>query len=260
MSNNALLEARGITRYFSSDFWNSRKFLAVDHVDVDVKKGECLGIIGESGCGKSTLARILCGLLTANDGSIRFQGETLNGKNAFQARRFRSQLQMIFQNPQQTFNPREKLIRAMMEPIRNFKLASTKEEGLELIRSMLETVGITQDQLQRYPHEISGGQAQRIAIARALMVNPQLVVADEITSMLDVSVQAQIVRLLLKEKEKRNLAVIFISHDLEVIQAVCESVIVMQQGRIVERGSAEQIFRNPKAEFTRFLLDSYIPV
>ena len=239
-----LLEVHEITKKFTLNFWGNRKITAVDHVSFELEAGECLGVI--------------CGLLPYDSGEIVFQGERLGKKT--DKKKLHRQMQMIFQYPQQAFNPKEKLIHAVREPIHNFRLASGEMEEKALIGKMLDSVGITWDQLERYPHEISGGQAQRLAIARALVMNPQLLIADEVTSMLDVSVQAQILNILVTEQKKRNLGMLFVSHDLEVIRAICDRVMVMKKGKILEQGKTEEVFGNPQSDFTKYLLKSYIKV
>ena len=253
-----LLEVHGITKKFVLNFWENRKITAVDQVSFELEAGECLGGIGESGCGKSTLGRMICGLIPCDSGNILFQGEKLGKKT--KKKELRRQMQMVFQYPQQAFNPKEKLIHAVREPIRNFQLASSEMEEKTLISEMIDSVGVTWDQLERYPHEISGGQAQRLAIARSLVMNPQLLIADEVTSMLDVSVQAQILNILVREQKKRNLGMLFVSHDLEVIRAICDKVMVMKNGKILEQGKTEKVFGNPQSDFTKYLLKSYINI
>lgn len=255
-----LLEVQELTKYFSSDFFGKKKQAAVDHVNFSLKEGECLGLIGESGCGKSTIGKMIAGLLKPDEGSILFEGQRTDCCKERELRGLRRDLQIVFQYPQQAFNPKEKLIHAVREPIRNFGLAADAQEEERIIDEMISSVGITADQLNRYPHEISGGQAQRIAIARSLVLNPKLLIADEVTSMLDVSVQAQILNILMSEQKKRHLGMIFISHDLEVIRAVCDRIIVMKEGKIVEEGAVEAVFHKPQESFTRYLLNSYIEI
>lgn len=253
-----LLKVEGLTKYYASSLWGNKKTMVVDHVNFALEQGECLGLIGESGCGKSTIGRMISRLIPADAGEVWFQGNRINQCRGKELRALRRKLQIVFQYPQQAFNPKEKLIHAVREPVRNYHLAENKSQEDRLIDQMIESVGITRDQLERYPHEISGGQAQRLAIARALALQPSLLIADEVTSMLDVSVQAQVLQMLLEARQKRNMALLFISHDLDVVRAFCDRVLVMHRGKILEEGPTEEVILHPKEDDTKRLVASVL--
>ncbi len=240
-----LLQAYNISKEYKMGIWSNKKIKAVDNFSIEVKNSESIGLIGQSGCGKSTVARIITKLINPTKGEILFNGKNIVSLNKREIFNLRKDLQIIFQNPQQTFNPRTKIYNIIAEPLRLHSLVKNKEEEKKKILEIIDIVGITKDQLDRYPHEISGGQAQRIAISRVLALNPKLVVADEPTSMLDVSVQAQILSLFKEIKKERNMAMIFISHDLDVVKEMCENVIVMKEGKIIEECSSRSIYNYP---------------
>lgn len=240
-----LLKAYNVSKDYKTGIWSNKKIKAVDNFSIEVKKGESIGLIGQSGCGKSTVARIITRLINPTKGEILFDGKNILSLNKRETFNLRKDLQIIFQNPQQTFNPRFKIYNVIAEPLRLYSLVENKDEEKKKILEIIDTVGITRDQLDRYPHEISGGQAQRIAISRVLALNPKLIVADEPTSMLDVSVQAQILSLFKEIRKERNMGMIFISHDLDVVKEMCENVIVMKEGKIVEECSSSNMYSYP---------------
>lgn len=250
-----MLEVSHLSKIYTSGFWGNKRVEAVKDISFHVGEGEIFGLIGESGSGKTTLARMIGGFLKPSSGEINFGGHDLVKAGAMEWYELRHQLQFVFQHPQMTFHPRRDIYFACAEPIRLYHLDRHISEK-EMVRHMLHRVGIPEDQWHKYPHEISGGQAQRIAIARALSLNPKLLICDEPTSMLDVSVQAQILRLLLRANEKYHVAMLFISHDLDVIRAVCRRVAVMYQGEIVEMGTVEEVFGNPQHDYTKKLLSA----
>ena len=254
-----MLEVRHLNKTYLSGFFGKRKAEAVRDVSFRIEDGEIFGLIGESGSGKTTITRMIAGLLKPTSGSIIYEGQDLVRANARAWHGLRREIQVVFQHPQMTFHPRKDIYFACAEPIRLYHLDRHKSEK-EMIGHMMGRVGIPEDQWHKYPHEISGGQAQRIAIARALALNPKLLICDEPTSMLDVSVQAQILRLLLRANEKYHVAMLFISHDLEVIQAVCQRVAVMYEGEIVEMGTVDEVFNHPKHTYTKKLLAAHMPV
>lgn len=225
---------------------------AVDNVSLDVFKGETVGIVGESGCGKSTLARMLAGISGANGGEFLYKGQDYSSflRNAADALK----VQMIFQDPQSSINPRLRVIDIIGEaPVAHGLIRRDQKEAYVL--QFLEKVGLSPEFLHRYPHQFSGGQRQRIGIARALAVNPELLICDESVAALDVSVQAQIINLFMQIKADFGLTMLFISHDLGVIRHLCDRVMVMYLGRVVEVARTEELFANPRHPYTRMLLD-----
>ena len=239
---------------------------AVDGLTFDIREGETLGLVGESGCGKSTLGRAMLRLIESSSGSVSYRGTPLSSLSASQMRALRPKLQIIFQDPYSSLNPRITIGEAIYEPLRvhrvkggqcvedsnNAHVLSTKERVLELMRH----VGLDPDWYNRYPHELSGGQRQRVCIARALVLQPELVVCDESVSALDVSVQAQVINLLNDLKERYHYTYLFITHDLAVAQYISDRIMVMQRGRIVESGTADEVFGNPQTDYTRSLLEA----
>jgi oligopeptide transport system ATP-binding protein len=231
---------------------------AVDGVSFVLRKGETLGLVGESGCGKSTLGRALNRLEEPTDGTVLFQGKDLahaSGKDLFRLRR---DIQMIFQDPYSSLNPRMTIGEIVREPLLVHRVG-TKAEQVEKVRELLEIVGLPGDMLGRYPHEFSGGQRQRVGLARALTLEPKLVIADEPVSALDVSVQSQVLNLMVRLQRERGLTYVFISHDLSVVEYISDVIGIMYLGRIVEVGSVETIFERAAHPYTRALIEA-IPV
>lgn len=228
---------------------------AVDGIDVTVTRGQTLGIVGESGSGKSTLARALLRLEKSN-GPIRFKGQDIQTLSGKELRPLRKEMQIVFQDPFGSLSPRMSVAQIVGEGLEVHKLANTDKERRALVADVLDEVGLSPDMMDRYPHEFSGGQRQRISIARALVLKPDVIALDEPTSALDVSVQAQIVDLLRDLQKKHNLAYLFISHDLKVVRALAHDVLVMQKGRMVEHGPADQIFDNPREVYTQALMNA----
>ncbi|GGX55641.1 peptide ABC transporter ATP-binding protein [Saccharospirillum salsuginis] len=228
---------------------------ALDGIDFSVEAGKTLAVVGESGCGKSTLARLLTMIERPTTGELNFDGTNLLTLDRETARELRQRIQIIFQNPYGSLNPRKKVGTILEEPlVINTKLS--KEERKEKAISLLQKVGLKPEHYDRYPHMFSGGQRQRIAIARGLMMNPKVVVADEPVSALDVSVQAQVLNLMMDLQKELGLAYVFISHDLSVVEHIADKVLVMYLGKVVEYGSTEQIFGTPQHPYTRALLSS----
>ena len=272
-----LVEVDGLTKHFQngngmlsglslgseSDGWlpiefDSQRVRAVDDVSFDIKKGETLGLVGESGCGKSTLARTVLRLIEPTDGSVYFKGEDLAGLESGELRTRRKDIQMIFQDPQSSLDPRMKVGPIVEEPMRAHGMLD--EAGREArARELLEKVGLDPQHYNRYPHEFSGGQRQRVNLARALSVNPDFIVCDEPVSALDVSIQAQVLNTMNELQEEFGLTFLFIAHDLSVIRHISDRVAVMYLGQIVELADKEELFENPQHPYTRALLDS-IPV
>ncbi|TDO33532.1 peptide/nickel transport system ATP-binding protein [Kribbella sp. VKM Ac-2527] len=228
-------------------------FTAVDQVSFDVALGETLAIVGESGSGKSTTARIAARLLDPTSGSVEFEGEDISRATGKDLARFRNDVQVVFQDPFSSLNPRYTVERIVTAPL-TYQGIAPKGGRRAFTRELMERVGLNPDHSQRYPAQFSGGQAQRIGIARALAVNPKLVICDEAVSALDVSIQAQVIKLLMRLQRESGFSYIFIAHDLAVVRQLSHRVAVMSKGRIVELGSRDQVFGEPRDEYTKTLL------
>ncbi len=230
---------------------------AVDGVSLDVKKGEVLGIVGESGCGKSTLGKAVCKLIHVTGGQIILNGKDISDVPEKELRPYRKQIQMIFQDPYASLNPRMTVHDIIAEPMIIHKMYNTREEIDAKVVELLNEVGMDAYHAQRYPHEFSGGQRQRIGIARALATEPDLIIADEPVSALDVSIQSQVLNLLSKLMRERNLTMIFIAHDLAVVEHISNRVVVMYLGKVVETGSRDELYKNPLHPYSQALLDAH---
>ncbi len=255
----AHLEIRDLRTHFSKRkgglFGGHKETIrAVDGVSLTLRKGEILGLVGESGCGKSTLSRTVMQLIPPTSGSILLDGTELTTLPGHEVRRRRLDFQMIFQDPYASLNPRMTVSATLREAIRRRHPKAAGDDLSRRIAELMETVGLDPKFQRKYPHEFSGGQRQRIAIARALAPEPKLVIADEPVSALDVSIQSQILNLLKKLRRELELTMIFISHDLGVVRYLADRILVMYQGKIVEEGEPEALFRNPKEEYTKRLL------
>ncbi|QYR68311.1 ABC transporter ATP-binding protein [Fusobacterium animalis] len=246
-----LLIIENISKTFKVD--KNKELQALKNINIRLKKGECIGIVGESGCGKSTLARIIVGIERKTSGKIIFDNKEIEGISKTK------DIQMIFQNPLSSFNPRMKIVDYMWEPLRNyFKLS--KKDSIPFIKKSLIDVGLDENALEKYPHEFSGGQLQRITIARAVIIKPKLIVCDEITSALDVSVQKQILELLKKLQKDLDLSYLFIGHDLAVVQDISQKIVVMYMGEIVEELDSIDLKSKAKHPYTKLLLSSVFEV
>ncbi len=257
-----LLEVRDIKKHFpiQQGFLSRRVKVvhAVDGVSFDIAPGEVLGLVGESGCGKSTTGRLVLRLIEPTSGTIRFQGEDLLAADRRRLRELRREIQIIFQDPYASLNPRMRIGAIIEEPLIIHKIGDTTQRRRR-VRELIERVGLGPDVLHRYPHEFSGGQRQRIGIARALALEPRLIVADEPVSSLDVSIQAQVINLLEDLQEEYRLSLLFIAHDLNMVRHISDRVAVMYLGQIVELAVSESIYLRPKHPYTEALLRS-IPV
>ena len=246
----SMLEVKGLNKSFLLPDGNLLH--AVNDVSFEERKGSFLGLVGESGCGKSTIAKLLVGLLAKDFGEIFINGEK---KEKFD-KDYYKKIQMIFQMPQDSFNPRQRLKDCLITVQTNFGVE--KETAKSRVEQLLSMVCLPSEYANKYPVRMSGGECQRAAISRALAIEPEILICDEVTSALDVSVQAQVVELLRKLQREKKLTVIFITHDLALAGGLCDSIMVMDSGRIVERGTADEVLKSPKQEYTKRLLDAVL--
>ena len=262
-SNKPLLEVKNLKSYYikKKNFFGktTEYFKAVEDVSFDIYPGETLGLVGESGCGKSTLGRTLIKLMKPHAGSVFYEGTDVLNCPKSQLKALRKKMQIIFQDPYSSLNPRMTIGQAIVEPMQVHNLFDSDNQRCEKAINLLEKVSLSAEHFNRYPHQFSGGQRQRICIARALAVEPQLIICDESVSALDVSVQASVINLLKDLQLKYNLTYLFISHDLAVVQYISDRILVMNEGKIVDRGTSEEIFKSSQNDFTRNLIDA-IPV
>ncbi|WP_079509123.1 ABC transporter ATP-binding protein [Mesobacillus jeotgali] len=257
MKNEVLLSVRDLKKHFSMG--KNEILKAVDGISFDIYKGETFGLVGESGCGKSTAGRTMIGLYDITDGEIIFNGKNVHSLSEKEKFHFHKQMQMIFQDPYASLNPRSTVKEIIAEPMEVHGLYPNKKERLERIYQLLEGVGLNRDHANRYPHEFSGGQRQRIGIARALALDPDFIIADEPISALDVSVQAQVVNLLKRLQEEKGLTYLFIAHDLSMVKQISSRIGVMYLGHIVELTASSQLYKKPLHPYTQALL-SAIPI
>ena len=250
---DTILKAEHLTKTFIS---GKRALMAVDDVSFELKQGECLGIVGESGSGKSTIAKMITHLESITKGKIFLRGRDITNAKGKELREIYRDIQMVFQMPMESFDPRCTLGDGIGESLRNMGL--NQSETRRKVEKLLEKCGLEKEYADRYPHQVSGGQCQRAAIARALAVNPSILICDEATSALDVTVQKQILELLIELKQKENLSFILICHDLALVQAFCDRVLVLYHGKTVEKGTPDEIIDHPKMDYTRKLIDSVL--
>jgi peptide/nickel transport system ATP-binding protein len=257
MAMKPLLEVKQLSKYFS--ITNKQVLKAVDGVSFHISKGETFGLVGESGCGKSTAGRTIIGLYNRTSGEVLYKGENVHELSEKEKFAFHRNMQMIFQDPYASLNPRSTVKEIISEPMEVHGLYSNKKEMLNRVYELLEDVGLNRDHANRYPHEFSGGQRQRIGIARALALNPECIIADEPISALDVSVQSQVVNLLKKLQKEKGLTYLFIAHDLSMVKHISNRIGVMYLGRLVELTTSSELYQKPLHPYTQALL-SAIPI
>jgi len=257
MSEQNILEVRNLTKHFKVG--KKQIVHAVDDISFTLRKGKTLGLVGESGCGKSTCARTIIRMYDPTAGQVVLDGSDITGLNQKELKPYRKKMQMIFQDPYASLNARMTVRDIIAEPLLAHDIVKTKEEANDLVYPMLERVGLTKEHANRYAHEFSGGQRQRVGIARALILEPQLVICDEPISALDVSIQAQVINLLKDFQEEKGLSYLFIAHDLSMVRYVSDDVGVMYLGQLVEVSEADEIYKNPLHPYTKGLLGS-VPI
>lgn len=256
MNSDVILSLNNVVKDFSSSIgFRKEHTYAVNGITLDVFRGETLGIVGESGCGKSTLGRVILRLLPKTCGEIIYDGINIYDAKGPEMRILRKKMQIVFQDPAASLNPRMKIGDIIAEPLR-FHGKQSGSEKRRLVRQMLETVHLPNDAYDKYPHELSGGQQQRVGIARALITEPDFLVCDEAVSALDVSVRAQVLNLMEKLKKEMNLTYVFVSHDMSVLEHICDRVMIMYLGKVMEVGTKDDIFNHPKHPYTQALLSA----
>ncbi|NKB63897.1 MAG: ATP-binding cassette domain-containing protein [Gammaproteobacteria bacterium] len=262
--SQAILKVNRLQTFFRTSrtgvFQGHDTVRAVDGVSFEIKDGEVLGLVGESGCGKTTIGRSITKLDTPTGGEILFDGRDVTHLSASRFRPLRRDIQMIFQDPFASLNPRLTIEKTLIEPLYIHKLVNSRAEARRNAVAMLEKVGLDSTVMDRHPHEFSGGQRQRISIARVMIIAPRLIVADEVVSALDVSIQARVLNLIKKLQREAGISMLFISHDLGVVRHISDRIAVMYQGKIVEMGQKQQIFENPQHQYTKRLLASILRV
>lgn len=254
--SNVLLECKNLKKYFNTP---AGKLHAVDDISFQLEEGKTLGVVGESGCGKSTLGRTILGLLPATEGKILFNGEEIQNKSKNEMLPLRKQMQIIFQDPYSSLNPRMTVSQLIAEPLLIHNIYKSKDEVTARVAEMMETVGLAERYVNTYPHEMDGGRRQRVGIARALALSPKFIVCDEPVSALDVSIQAQVLNLMMDLQDKLGLTYIFITHNLSVVKHISNDIAVMYLGQMVEKTPSDELFENPLHPYTQALLKA-IPI
>lgn len=265
MENNYILKVSNLSKTYNlkrKSLLGKRELQnSVDNVSFNIKRGSIVGLVGESGCGKSTLSKCILNLIDASDGKVEFENKTIYDKSKKfniskkEMTELRKDMQIIFQDPYSSLDPKMSIGKTIIEGVKKHKNIQN-QEAYDIAKESLELCGLDKSYMDRYPHEFSGGQRQRIAIARVLALRPKFIICDEPTSALDVSIQSQILNLMLELKEKLNLTYLFISHNLNVVRCFCDEIIVMNEGKIVEMGDSKSVYSNPKNEYTKKLIES----
>lgn len=265
MENDYILKVSNLSKTYNlkrKSLFGKREFQnSVDDVSFNIKRGSIVGLVGESGCGKSTLSKCILNLIDASDGKVEFENKTIydkskkNNMSKKEMTELRKDMQIIFQDPYSSLDPKMSIGKTIIEGVKKHKNIQN-QEAYDIAKESLELCGLDKSYMDRYPHEFSGGQRQRIAIARVLALRPKFIICDEPTSALDVSIQSQILNLMLDLKEKLNLTYLFISHNLNVVRCFCDEIIVMNEGKIVEMGDSKSVYSNPKNEYTKKLIES----
>lgn len=248
---HTILDVKDLTKNF---YKNKQLFTAVNHISFQLRQGECLGLVGESGCGKSTTVKMLTHLLKPDSGEILLEETEIQHLKGKALKKLYTEIQMVFQIPQDSFDPRRTLGDSIMESMRNHNVS--RKEAQNRLGKLLQQVELPPELADRYPNQVSGGQCQRAAMARALAVNPKILICDEATSALDVTVQAQIIELLKRLQQEMDLSILLISHDLALVQHLCDRVIVMYQGNIVEQGTPDRVINAPENDYTKMLIEA----
>ena len=255
--SDTLIQTIGLKKYF--DINEKTKLHAVDDVNLSITKGTTLGVVGESGCGKTTLGRTVLGLIPATEGQVLFEGKDITHPSKREYEQLRQEMQIIFQDPYSSINPRHSIKKTIAEPLLVNKIVRNKKERMEKVLELMETVGLAERFADSYPHELDGGRRQRVGIARALAVNPKFIVCDEPVSALDVSIQAQVLNLLMDLQDRMGLTYMFITHDLSVVRHISTEIAVMYLGQCIERAPSKELFIHPLHPYTKALIMS-IPV
>ncbi|MBS5190732.1 MAG: ABC transporter ATP-binding protein [Lachnospiraceae bacterium] len=248
---HTILDVKDLTKNF---YKNKQLFTAVNHISFQLRQGECLGLVGESGCGKSTTVKMLTHLLKPDSGEILLEGTEIQHLKGKALKKLYTEIQMVFQTPQDSFDPRRTLGDSIMESMRNHNVS--RKEAQNRLGQLLQQVELPPELADRYPNQVSGGQCQRAAMARALAVNPKILICDEATSALDVTVQAQIIELLKRLQQEMDLSILLISHDLALVQHLCDRVLVMYQGKIMEEGDPDKVINFPENNYTKILVEA----
>ncbi len=255
---NEILQVSKVSKDFTRGLFRSGTIRAVDSVSFSLERGQTLGLAGNSGCGKTTLLRMITGLIRPTEGTILWNGADISGLRGASRSNYHRRIQMVFQNPEASFDPSMRLCDSLLEALNIHRIGACRDERMERIAGTLQQVGLPSFLLDRYPHQISGGEGQRLVICRALLLEPEILLLDEPTSMLDVSVQAQIMNILRDLQEALGLTYLYITHDLELLAWISHRIGIMHQGKLLEIGTRDQIMENPRHEYTQSLIRSFV--